>query len=109
MDGVIKNFREMHVSSWNDVGTPEFYQALHRLRAMYPGGALGAEETQTHLLHLATDGEIYPHIDNVTASGSWILGVSLGTPRLLRMESVSDGAPNTFELVLPSGSIYTQQ
>ncbi|KAH8117294.1 hypothetical protein DFH11DRAFT_1541595 [Phellopilus nigrolimitatus] len=65
-------------------------------------------KTQTHILHLGAEGEIFPHVDNLEASGSWILGVSLGAPRTLRMEKVGD-AEDSFEVLLPSGSVYIQR
>jgi len=108
-DGVIRRFREMRVSSWNCENDPVLRSALGRLEAFYPT----AGSTQTHLLHLASDGEILPHVDNVGASGSWILGVSLGSERTLRMESVegdSDGTPkHVFDVSLSSGSVYIQK
>ena len=99
----------MRVSTWDDEKDPVFRSALGRLGTLCPN----AGSTQTHLLHLASDGEILPHIDNADASGSWILGVSLGSDRVLRMESVetdSDcSARHTFDVTLPSGSVYIQR
>ena len=51
---------------------------------------------------------IKPHVDNTEASGSWILGVSLGSLRGLRLENVEDSS-DTFEMTLPSGSVYIQR
>ncbi|KAI0797628.1 hypothetical protein C8Q75DRAFT_11364 [Abortiporus biennis] len=101
-DGVIKRYREMHVSSWPE-GVPGLKEILDKIHAVHP-----TEPSQTHLLHLASDGEIFPHVDNLGASGSWILGVSLGGERLLRVENVEDPS-NTYELMLPSGSLYIQK
>lgn len=99
----------MRVSTWDDENDIAFKAALGRLETLYPS----ASNTQTHLLHLASDGEIRPHIDNIDASGSWILGVSLGSDRVLRMESVeadSDCSPtHTFDVTLHSGSVYVQR
>ena len=100
----------MRVSTWDDEKEdPVLRSALGRLETLYPD----ASRTQTHILHLASDGEILPHVDNVGASGSWILGVSLGSERTLRMEPVEDdvdGIPNrTFDVSLPSGSVYIQK
>ncbi|OBZ75433.1 hypothetical protein A0H81_04127, partial [Grifola frondosa] len=67
-DGVIKRFREMHVTSWPEV--PGLAPLLERLHKLHPD-----QETQTHFLHLASDGEILAHVDNLEASGSWILGI----------------------------------
>ncbi|KAK7693678.1 hypothetical protein QCA50_003248 [Cerrena zonata] len=101
-DGVIRNYREMHVSSWPEE-YPEMPSLLDRLKSVHPD-----EPTQTHILHLASDGEILPHIDNLQASGSWILGVSLGSSRILRIENVDDPT-DVHELMLPSGSVYLQR
>jgi len=101
-DGVIKWYREMHVSSWPSE-PPEVLRALDRLKTVHPD-----EPTQTHILHLSSEGEILGHVDNVEASGSWILGVSLGSTRVMRLESVVD-KDDTFDILLPSGSVYLQR
>ncbi|KAL1944618.1 hypothetical protein VTO73DRAFT_3048 [Trametes versicolor] len=101
-DGVIKYYREMHVTSWPE-DMPELPPLLERLRAVHPN-----EDTQTHILHLASSGEIMPHVDNLEASGSWILGVSLGDERILRLENPSS-PEERYELPLPSGSVYLQR
>ncbi|KAI0256735.1 hypothetical protein BJV78DRAFT_1077582, partial [Lactifluus subvellereus] len=107
-DGVIRQFREIRVSTWDDERDPIVASALGRLETLYPSPG----NTQTHLLHLASNGEIRPHVDNIGASGSWILGVSLGSERVLRMESVEDDVDGTpehmFDVSLPSGSVYIQ-
>ena len=51
-DGVIKNYREMHVSAWPD--EPGLNKILERLHSVHP-----QQPTQTHILHLASDGEIF--------------------------------------------------
>lgn len=51
-DGVIKRYREMHVSSWPS-NNPSLTKVLGRLKSMHP-----PQKTQTHILHLASDGEI---------------------------------------------------
>ncbi|KAJ7261324.1 hypothetical protein B0H12DRAFT_347990 [Mycena haematopus] len=99
-DGVIKHFREMHLTSWpSDVPA----SISKRLDSLFP-----SQDVQTHLLHLASNGEILPHIDNLSASGSWILGVSLGAERLLHIEP-RDGNGDSFQVPLPSGSVYIQR
>lgn len=49
-----------------------------------------------------------PHVDNLGASGSWILGVCLGSTRTLRLENTEDTS-DTYEIMLPSGCVYMQQ
>ncbi len=66
--------------------------------------------TTAHALHLASDGWIAPHVDNVEASGSVIVGVSLGAERIMRLEREgTPGEPEGWEVLLPSGSVYVQQ
>ncbi|RPD66321.1 hypothetical protein L226DRAFT_609180 [Lentinus tigrinus ALCF2SS1-7] len=100
-DGVIKRYREMHVTSWPE-DMPEVLPLLDRLKEIHLN-----QDTQTHILHLASDGEILPHVDNVEASGKWILGVSLGDERTLRLDNASSG--KRYEIALPSGSVYIQK
>ena len=69
-----------------------------------------------------------PHVDNVDAFGyvhsmihtapyisptmvfrSWILGVSLGDPRSMRLEARDKALGHSYEMVLPSGSVYLQR
>jgi len=102
-DNVIRNYREMHLSTWPETEVAGLPSILARLRTLYP-----TSDTQTHLLHLASTGEIFPHVDNVSASGSWILGVSLGAERIMRMESASS-MEESFEVLLQSGSVYLQR
>jgi alkylated DNA repair protein alkB homolog 7 len=47
----------MHVSSWPD-DYPELPALLQRLRSVHPD-----QPTQTHILHLASDGEILVRIE----------------------------------------------
>lgn len=94
----------MSLSSWPEYEVSGLAPLLNRLRALCP-----SENTQTHILHLASSGEILPHIDNVSASGGWILGVSLGATRILRMESPDSLESESFDIALPSGSVYLQR
>lgn len=93
----------MHLSSWPVAEFEGLQPILERLNSLCP-----TPDVQTHLLHLASYGEIFPHIDNVDASGSWILGVSLGAERILCMRK-ADNQNETQCLTLQSGSVYLQQ
>lgn len=92
----------MHLTSWSEDHNPGLSLILARLQGLYP-----TPNIQTHLLHLSSEGEILGHVDNIEASGTWILGVSLGAARILRMESTSD-PEDSFEVLLSSGSVYLQ-
>jgi alkylated DNA repair protein alkB family protein 7 len=102
-DGVIKNYREMHVSAWPE-DQPRLSELLDRLRQFHSG-----EPIQYHVLHLASDGEIRPHIDHLEAFGSWIVGVSLGADRVLRLEKELSDEKLLHDVILPSGSVYVQK
>ena len=51
-DGVIKQYRETHVTSWPE-DIPEVVPLLQRLGTIHPH-----QDTQTHIIHLASDGVI---------------------------------------------------
>ncbi|KAI6109956.1 hypothetical protein F5141DRAFT_1117745 [Pisolithus sp. B1] len=103
-DNVIRDYREMHLSSWGEPQTLELSRILNRLHTLYP-----SKNTQTHILHLASEGEILPHIDNISSSGTWILAVSLGAARVLHMEEANALTPKKFDVPLTSGSVYLQR
>ncbi|KAF8163168.1 hypothetical protein B0H34DRAFT_651161 [Crassisporium funariophilum] len=101
-DGVIHHFRETHLSTWPFDKFEGLKTVVDRLYSLCP-----TDNVQTHLLHLASYGDILPHVDNVSASGTWILGVSLGDERILRMNQINGN--QAFHVTLPSGSVYLQQ
>jgi hypothetical protein len=103
-DGVIHHYREMHLSAWPLDKYSNLDPVLRRLNSAFPDPLC---KVQTHLLHLASHGEILPHIDNLDASGSWILGVSLGDERVLHLKEKEGNREVT--LKLPSGSVYVQR
>jgi alkylated DNA repair protein alkB homolog 7 len=74
---------------------------VNKLRLLFPPIPL-----QFQALHLSGKGEILPHIDNVDASGSTIMGVSLGAARVLRLE---DGHGTVWDQTLEPGSCYIQR
>lgn len=59
---MIKRYREMHVTSWPE-DVPEVIPLLERLRAIHP-----EQDTQTHILHLASDGEILVRHEHLTTA-----------------------------------------
>ncbi|KAG6334455.1 hypothetical protein ID866_4633 [Astraeus odoratus] len=103
-DNVIRDYREMHLTSWRESEIPGLAQILNRLYTLCPSG-----NTQTHILHLASTGEILPHTDNPNSSGTWILAVSLGATRVLHLEGTSAATPPKIDVPLMSGSVYLQR
>ncbi|KAJ1307420.1 hypothetical protein OPQ81_001522 [Rhizoctonia solani] len=97
-DGVIRDYREMTVSSWPDSSPLDLSRILLRLYELVdPGntptnpGLTTPPNIQTHILHLASTGVILPHVDNVEASGSVI------------------AEDTSFDVLLESGSVYIQR
>lgn len=93
------------VTPWPPGQDPLLSPILDRIHSLLP---IPKDRIQTHLLHLSSQGHIMPHIDHKEASGSLIAGVSLGAERILRMENTEDDR-DSFELLLPSGSVYLQR
>lgn len=127
-DSVIHHYRETLVSNFPppDAGWPDLIPLMKRIYDLLPGpspqpgmtaparststtgmDALPPPATSTHLLHLAPHGAILPHVDNIEASGSVIIGASLGAERILRLKE-KDGEFG-WDIRLPSGSLYLQR
>jgi len=136
---VIREYREIHLTSWpsdetaslsNIPNAPRLSSIVNRLHGLFSSHSSNARLNhtreqglsayiQTHLLHLGSAGAIDPHVDNVDASGSMIMGVSLGPPRIMRMtrRTRNDGrsctkdihAVDAFEVLLLPGSVYIQR
>lgn len=113
-DSVIHDYRESLLSSFPPPSTayPDLPALMRRLYTLVlPQLGIDAElppnGTLTHVLHLAPHGQILPHVDNLDASGSVILGVSLGASRVLRLEHKD--AKTGWDVLLPSGSVYLQK
>ena len=116
---MIRDYREMTVSSWPERSSAGLAPILARLYPLVdpqaapgegPNGIVTPSSVQVHVLHLASSGLILPHVDNVEASGSVIAGVSLGDTRVLRMSrAMEEGQHAAFDVLLESGSVYVQR
>lgn len=102
-DGVIRKYREARITDaqWATLGDAQLGNIVNKLRSLLPPVPL-----QFQALHLSGKGEILPHVDNIDASGSTIMGVSLGAARVLRLE---DGYGNVWDQTLEPGSCYIQR
>lgn len=102
----------------------ELGEVLRRLYALVPSPRSGKgevdeegrgmdppEHLQVHLLHLSGKGVILPHVDNLESSGDVIVGVSLGSERVLRFnppEEERARGMKSCEVLLEKGSVYVQ-
>ncbi|KAK4704023.1 hypothetical protein P7C70_g2191, partial [Phenoliferia sp. Uapishka_3] len=131
-DGVISGYREvlLRKGSWHG---EELGKVLQRLYALLPAKPLATGEEAkrivgwpddektpmtdadppnhliAHLLHLSSEGAIWPHVDNKEAFGSTIVGVSLGGERVMRFKRVEGEGIEEFDVLLEPGSVYIQR
>ena len=112
-DSVIHDYRETTISSLPPLGSyPDMPALLNRAFALLPGqptmqGDTLPPETIPHLLHLAPSGRILPHVDNLEASGKVIMGICLGSDRILRLQKPGGG--DGWEVLLQNGTVYLQK
>ncbi|GAA6016655.1 hypothetical protein JCM10207_000136 [Rhodosporidiobolus poonsookiae] len=136
-DAVIKRYREMLVpeGAWGDDDDHgELRTVLDKVYSLLPPSPSSSSTASDaspvppraassppshlimHLLHLSSSGAIYPHVDNLEAFGRQIVGVSLGSERVMRFKRVSEpgegmekGGPHEFEVLVEPGSAYIQR
>lgn len=127
-DRVIRDYRETIVptGAWNNTTSLiELQQITKRLYDLIPPPTplsttfinhSPPEHLLLHLLHLSATGAIDPHVDNMEASGDIIIGLSLGSDRIMRFEPVGEGVAlnegegeGAFEVLLEKGSVYIQR
>ncbi|KAL1405177.1 hypothetical protein Q8F55_008802 [Vanrija albida] len=115
-DSVIHTYRESLVTNLPPLPGATL-ALLARLYNLVPGLCVpGAPEpadlppprSSMHVLHLAPEGAILPHVDNLQAMGETIVGASLGAARVLRLEADS-GDGSGWDVLVPSGSVYMQK
>jgi alkylated DNA repair protein alkB family protein 7 len=112
-DNVIINFRELlsNPSDWQQ-DDESLNIILNKIFNLLPSHH--QHNQQLHLLHLAENGKINPHIDNQQASGSIIIGISLGGERILKFKKSTTTnnktiqGPDEFQILLQPGSAYIQ-
>lgn len=116
-DSVIHNYRESLITNLPSDATPDLSRILAKLYSLVPSlyvpsdpdaTSLPPPNSSTHALHLAPEGAILPHVDNLDASGQTIVGASLGATRILRLEREGDKEQG-WDVLLPSGSVYVQR
>ncbi|TXT04940.1 hypothetical protein VHUM_04023 [Vanrija humicola] len=116
-DSVIHQYRESLVTTLPPV-QPATLALLARLYNLVPTlsvpdtpepADLPPARSSTHVLHLAPEGAILPHVDNLEAMGETIVGAVLGAPRVLRLEVEADGDKHGWDVLVPSGSVYLQK
>lgn len=115
-DDVISKYKEIQVIETNY--QPEVQDIINKCKTIV-SKALKKEINflPPHLIDLAQDGQISPHVDSIKFSGDLIAGLSLLSTRILRLEqcvhedNIVKGSgdkphPTYFEIYLPPRSMY---
>ncbi|XP_015124670.1 alpha-ketoglutarate-dependent dioxygenase alkB homolog 7, mitochondrial [Diachasma alloeum] len=100
-DDAIHGYRETERANWNDENT----KIIDRVRKLaFPPGMpqLGL----VHVLDLAPEGRIKPHVDSVRFCGDVIAGISLLTDCIMRLTLVGNEKDYREDFLLPRRSLY---
>ncbi|XP_011303392.1 alpha-ketoglutarate-dependent dioxygenase alkB homolog 7, mitochondrial [Fopius arisanus] len=100
-DDAIHGYRETERAKWNEENT----KIIDRVRKLaFPPGMpqLGL----VHVLDLAPDGRIKPHVDSVRFCGDVIAGISLLTDCVMRLTLVGNEKNCREDFLLPRRSLY---
>jgi alkylated DNA repair protein alkB homolog 7 len=107
-DSVIEHYREVERRGWED---PENAVVVSRVRALVlrlQGLAPDLPFLPVHVIDLAAEGFIKPHVDSVKFSGCFVAGLSLLSPAIMRLRGEDGKAPpsSMVRMLLEPRSLY---
>lgn len=107
-DKAIESYREIEKSKWTCKSNQEVVEKI--VTFVFPpdqvsSGQITPPLNLVHVLDLAAEGEIKPHVDAVRFCGRRLAGLSLMSPSVMRLASVSDTS-KLVDLYLPRRSLY---
>lgn len=105
-DTVITDYREYEIRSLDQISETEIQDLLKRVTSLIP---THSTNLLAHILHLSSTGRIDPHVDHPSASGSTILGLSLGNPRVMHLFAHEKDHQPIYKILLEPGSVYLQR
>lgn len=104
-DNVIRNYKEAIISDWgSDLESAICRDIVERIKASVnlPPETVWLD---SHILDLASDGEILSHVDHAGYSGGVIAGLSLVSPCVMHFQRKQEH----FSILLEPGSLYIQR
>lgn len=112
-DGAIEGYKETEKTQWTNSMSLAFINKLRREASVAAATNIEEESPnttpntieETHVLDLAADGEIKPHIDSVKFCGDVIAGVSLLSSCVMSMQHQENPA-KWIHALLPRRSLY---
>ncbi|KAH0556642.1 alpha-ketoglutarate-dependent dioxygenase alkB homolog 7, mitochondrial [Cotesia glomerata] len=100
-DDAIHGYRETERAKWNEDNS----KIIERVKAMaFPPGM--PELGLVHVLDLAAEGKIKPHVDSVRFCGDIIAGISLLSDCVMRLTQVGNEKEFRHDFLLPRRSLY---
>ncbi|CAD6231691.1 GSCOCG00001537001-RA-CDS [Cotesia congregata] len=100
-DDAIHGYRETERAKWNEDNS----KIIERVKAMaFPPGM--PELGLVHVLDLAAEGKIKPHVDSVRFCGDIIAGISLLSDCVMRLTQVGNEKKFRQDFFLPRRSLY---
>ncbi|XP_012262715.1 alpha-ketoglutarate-dependent dioxygenase alkB homolog 7, mitochondrial [Athalia rosae] len=100
-DDAIHGYRETEKSAWNKENSSII--ARVQMKAFPPGASLLGH---VHVLDLAAEGKIKPHVDSVRFCGDTIAGLSLLSDCVMRLRMCEHDNECVKDFLLPQRSLY---
>lgn len=107
-DSVILHYREVERREWEDARNAEVVARVRGRVLALLGLAPDLPCLPVHVIDLAADGFIKPHVDSVKFSGGFVAGVSLLSPAIMRLRGEEGLAPpaSMVRMLLQPRSLY---
>ncbi|XP_023035179.2 alpha-ketoglutarate-dependent dioxygenase alkB homolog 7, mitochondrial isoform X2 [Drosophila willistoni] len=101
-DDAIQNYRELELNQWNNSNNQSVIQRIRQLAFQGDKNILH----HVHILDLAPEGIIKPHVDSKRFCGHIIAGLSLLSDSVMRL--IPENKPNSYfaDILLPKRSLY---
>jgi alkylated DNA repair protein alkB family protein 7 len=107
-DSVILHYREVEKRQWEDPRNADVVARVRSRVLELLGLAPDLPCLPVHVIDLAAEGFIKPHVDSVKFSGGFVAGVSLLSPAIMRLRGEEGMAPpaSIVRMLLERRSLY---
>ncbi len=108
-DSVIEKYREVEKRQWQDAGNAAVADKIRTLILETLGKRATLPFLPVHLIDLAEDGFIKPHVDSIKFSGDIVSGLSLLSPAIMQLKGDAEQGmdpSSIIRLLLPPRSLY---
>lgn len=98
-DSVIENYREVEKRGWLDPGNKALADRIKNLILHTLQRPMTLPFLPVHVIDLANDGFIKPHVDSVKFSGDIVSGLSLCSPAIMQLKGDKDQGMDPLSIV----------